>query len=62
VPVAQLEAMFTVPDVKLYGTDQPAVYSAGLTRFDLGGVTVWAKSGDRPGYNNGMGATRDLSR
>jgi D-alanyl-D-alanine carboxypeptidase len=25
-------------------------------------VTVWAKSGDRPGYNNGMGATRDLSR
>jgi D-alanyl-D-alanine carboxypeptidase len=62
VPRPQLEAMFTVPDVELYGTDQPAVYSAGLTRFEYGGVTVWAKSGDRPGYNNGMGATRDLSR
>jgi D-alanyl-D-alanine carboxypeptidase len=61
VPEPQLEAMFTVPDVKLYGTNQPAVYSAGLTRSDIGGRTIWAKSGDRPGYNNAMAATRDLS-
>lgn len=23
---------------------------------------LWGKSGDRPGYNNGMGATLDLAR
>ncbi|HEV7964470.1 MAG TPA: serine hydrolase domain-containing protein [Actinoplanes sp.] len=62
VPQPQLEAMFTVPDVPTYGSTGRAVYSAGLTKFQLGEVTVWAKSGDRPGYNNGMGATRDLSR
>jgi D-alanyl-D-alanine carboxypeptidase len=62
VPQPQLEAMFTVPDVPMYGSPGRAAYSAGLTRFQLGDVTVWAKSGDRPGYNNGMGATRDLSR
>ncbi|MEV6299575.1 serine hydrolase domain-containing protein [Actinoplanes sp. NPDC051861] len=62
LPPRELAEMFTVPDVKIFGTEEPAVYSAGLTRFEFGTVTVWAKSGDRPGYNNGMGATRDLSR
>lgn len=64
LPPRQLTEMFTVPDddVREFGTGGPALYSAGLTRFDFGAVTVWAKSGDRPGYNNGMGATRDLSR
>jgi len=62
LPRRQLNEMFTVPDVKIFGTDQQAVYSAGLTRFQFGDLTIWAKSGDRPGYNNGMGATRDLSR
>jgi len=62
LPKKQLNEMFTVPNVKIFGTDQPAVYSAGLTRFHIGELTVWAKSGDRPGYNNGIGATRDLSR
>jgi D-alanyl-D-alanine carboxypeptidase len=62
LPPRQLREMFTVPDVPTFGTDRPAVYSAGLTRFQLGGLTLWVKSGDRPGYNNGMGATRDLSR
>jgi D-alanyl-D-alanine carboxypeptidase len=62
VPGPQLEAMFTVPDVATYGSGEPATYSAGLTRSEIGGVTVWAKSGDRPGYINAMASTRDLSR
>lgn len=68
VPQPQLEEMFTVPaGVQLYdgnddpADDQDAVYSAGLTKLPVGPLTVWGKSGDRPGYNNGMGATRDLS-
>jgi D-alanyl-D-alanine carboxypeptidase len=68
LPAAQLEEMFTVPDVPMFDgdddetNDEDAVYSAGLTRIPVGPLTVWGKSGDRPGYNNGMGATRDLSK
>lgn len=62
VPAAQLEEMFTVPAVLDFGTRKPATYAAGLNRFEIGGQVLWVKSGDRPGYNNGMGATRDLSR
>ncbi|MFG1606789.1 serine hydrolase domain-containing protein [Actinoplanes sp. NPDC049265] len=62
LPEPQLSEMFTVPAVCEYQTGAPAVHSAGLTRNELGGLVVWGKSGDRPGYNNGMGATRDLSR
>ncbi|MFP2928539.1 serine hydrolase domain-containing protein [Pyxidicoccus sp. 3LG] len=61
LPRAQLEEMFTVPDLPLAGGGR-AYYSAGLTRFNVNGVTLWGKSGDRHGYNNGMGATRDLRR
>ncbi|MEU0558354.1 serine hydrolase domain-containing protein [Dactylosporangium sp. NPDC006015] len=68
VPEPQLSEMFTVPaGIKLYdGNDDPsddkdAVYSAGLTKLPVGPLTLWGKSGDRPGYNNGMAATRDLS-
>lgn len=69
VPEPQLSEMFTVPaGVKLYDgndddtDDKDAVYSAGLTKLlDLPSSTVWGKSGDRPGYNNAMAATRDLS-
>jgi D-alanyl-D-alanine carboxypeptidase len=69
VPEPQLSEMFTVPaGIPLYdGNDDPdddqdAVYSAGLTRLPVGpSLVVWGKSGDRPGYNNGMAATRDLS-
>jgi D-alanyl-D-alanine carboxypeptidase len=56
VPEPYLNEMFTVPDVP------GAVHSAGLTQITLGTLVVWGKSGDRPGYNNGMGATRDLAR
>ena len=65
VPAKQLAVMFTVPKVPTFdgdadpSNDQPAVHSAGLT--DLGSG-LWGKSGDRPGYTGGMGATRDGSR
>ncbi|MFD8592078.1 serine hydrolase domain-containing protein [Streptomyces sp. NPDC059637] len=64
VPKEQLAEMFTVPDVWKHGAEgkEKASYSVGLTRYDIGGLTVWGKSGDRPGYNNGVGATEDLSR
>ncbi|WP_244221536.1 serine hydrolase domain-containing protein [Corallococcus exercitus] len=56
LPRKQLEELFTVPALP------GASYSAGLTRYDIHGVIFWGKSGDRHGYNNGMGATRDLRR
>ncbi|NOK10699.1 serine hydrolase domain-containing protein [Corallococcus exercitus] len=56
LPRKQLEELFTVPDLP------GASYSAGLTRYEINGVLFWGKSGDRHGYNNGMGATRDLRR
>ncbi|WP_223637942.1 serine hydrolase [Corallococcus sp. EGB] len=61
LPRKQQEELFTVPDVPAVGGGR-ASYSAGLTRFDINGITLWGKSGDRHGYNNGMGATRDLRR
>ncbi|RKH18269.1 class A beta-lactamase-related serine hydrolase [Corallococcus praedator] len=61
LPRAQMEALFTVPDVPAVGGGR-ATYSAGLSRMDVNGLTLWGKSGDRHGYNNGMGATRDLRR
>jgi D-alanyl-D-alanine carboxypeptidase len=61
LPRAQLEEMFTVPDVPSVDGGR-ASYSAGLARFEVNGLTLWGKSGDRHGYNNGMGATRDLRR
>ncbi|WP_330332898.1 beta-lactamase family protein [Streptomyces sp. NBC_00536] len=62
VPKAQLEEMFTVPEVKnVEGGD--ADLTAGMKRFVLpGGVVAWGKTGGRPGYNTAIGATRDLSR
>jgi D-alanyl-D-alanine carboxypeptidase len=48
--------MFTLPDVP------DAQHGAGLTRFDVAGTIFWGKSGDRPGYNNGLAAARNLSR
>ncbi|BCY07041.1 serine hydrolase [Actinoplanes sp. L3-i22] len=67
LPKRQLAAMLTVPDVSTYAPGEPedgadAVYSAGLTRIPIGDLVLWGKSGDRPGYNNGMGATLDLAR
>ncbi|MFE9250062.1 serine hydrolase domain-containing protein [Streptomyces sp. NPDC007088] len=59
-----LEEMFTLPGgrVRMYGSDDPAAYSAGLSMLRLGGREVWAKTGSRYGYLTGVAATRDLSR
>ncbi|MDF2962449.1 MAG: peptidase [Paenibacillus sp.] len=66
LPEEQLEYMFTVPDVPTWdeaGKDAgPAVLSMGMTRMVIKGYTFWGKTGARPGYGNGMFATRDLQR
>jgi D-alanyl-D-alanine carboxypeptidase len=62
LPPAQTKLLFEIPDVNLYGTDQPAYLGHGIARFQVGGFDFWGKTGDRPGYNNGMAATRDLTR
>jgi D-alanyl-D-alanine carboxypeptidase len=54
LPPRELQAMLTVPNGGTYG--------CGLSRLLIGDLEIWGKSGDRPGYNNGMGATLDLSR
>ncbi|WP_434299134.1 serine hydrolase domain-containing protein [Corallococcus exiguus] len=61
LPRKQQEELFTVPDLPATGGGR-ASYSAGLRRHDIDGVIFWGKTGDRHGYNNGMGATRDLRR
>jgi D-alanyl-D-alanine carboxypeptidase len=65
VPPAQLEPMFTVPDVKMHDEcgNNPAVYTSGMTKLVLpGGIVTYGKTGARYGYAAGVGATRDLSR
>jgi D-alanyl-D-alanine carboxypeptidase len=71
VPAGELDEMFTVPKVRYLGTNNcvigsdagQACFSAGLMRTTLpNGVTVWGKTGSRPGYTSGMFATRDGRR
>ncbi|MFI7636026.1 serine hydrolase domain-containing protein [Nonomuraea sp. NPDC049400] len=65
VPPAQLEPMFTVPEVMMHDKcgNQPASYTSGMTRLVLpGGIVAYGKTGARYGYAAGVGATRDLSR
>jgi D-alanyl-D-alanine carboxypeptidase len=69
LPSAELNDMLTVPDVPYLGTDQCQVGTPGRACFGLGlmsatlnGVTVWGKTGSRPGYTGGVFATRDLQR
>lgn len=62
LPKAQTDLLFQIPDVNLFGTDQPAYLGHGIARLPAGDLVFWGKTGDRPGYNNGMAATADLSR
>lgn len=69
LPNAELDDMFTVPDVPYLGTNQcqvgnpgHACFGMGLMSATLGGMTVWGKTGSRPGYTDGVFATRDLQR
>ncbi|GAA4836471.1 serine hydrolase domain-containing protein [Kitasatospora terrestris] len=68
LPAAQQELLFTLPDVP--NVDNPqclpgqvsACMSMGLVRTEINGVTLWGKTGSRPGWTSGMFATRDLQR
>ncbi|MFF5705769.1 serine hydrolase domain-containing protein [Streptomyces sp. NPDC012794] len=65
VPKAQLEEMFTVPDVPdaASETGAHAVQTAGMKEFLLAdGTKVYGKTGARHGYSTVIGGTRDLSR
>ncbi|NUP68284.1 MAG: beta-lactamase family protein [Nonomuraea sp.] len=63
VPATQMELMFTVPKVTMYGSDEPAHYTSGLTELVLpGGIVAYGKTGARYGSAAGIGAVRDLSR
>ncbi|MFI1280760.1 serine hydrolase domain-containing protein [Streptomyces sp. NPDC020858] len=63
VPKAQLEEMFTVPEVKDFASGKSAALTAGLSKLVLpDGTVAWGKSGGRHGYNTAIGGTRDLSR
>ncbi|KJY33816.1 serine hydrolase domain-containing protein [Streptomyces katrae] len=63
VPKAQLEEMFTVPDVPDAETGEHAVQTAGLKEFVLpDGTKLYGKTGSRYGYSTVIGGTRDLSR
>lgn len=62
LPPAQTRLLFVIPDVPVYGTGEPAYAGHALERFQAGDLEFWGKTGDRPGYNNGVAATRDLAR
>jgi D-alanyl-D-alanine carboxypeptidase len=68
LPKKQLALMLNPPNVPVFdgdedpANDKPAEHGAGLTRYEFGSTVLYGKSGDRPGYANGMGATADLSR
>jgi len=66
LPSGMLELMFTVPEVRMWTADGSdagmANLSMGLMRTTIQGITFWGKTGARPGYGNGMFATRDLQR
>ncbi|GAA0698898.1 serine hydrolase domain-containing protein [Kitasatospora atroaurantiaca] len=70
LPPAQQEKLFTVPDVPNHQSSHcntgptagRACMSMGLESVQINGVTVWGKTGSRPGWTNGVFATRDLSR
>ena len=62
LPKAQTELLFAIPDVKAHKTGRDAHLGHGLARLAVGDIVFWGKTGDRPGYNNGMAATKDLGR
>ncbi|MFC4853395.1 serine hydrolase domain-containing protein [Actinophytocola glycyrrhizae] len=62
LPRAQTALLFRIPDVKVHNSDQDAYLGHGIARLPVGDIVFWGKTGDRPGYNSGMAATRDLGR
>jgi D-alanyl-D-alanine carboxypeptidase len=66
LPPAEQELVFEVP-AAANGTDnknctgKPCYSTGGLMRYELpDGEEVWGKTGSRPGWDNGLFATRDL--
>ncbi|AEW98007.1 MULTISPECIES: serine hydrolase domain-containing protein [Streptomycetaceae] len=67
---AQQRLLFTVPDLPNFdnhncetGGAHRACLSMGLMRHTFpDGTVVWGKTGSRPGFTDGVFATRDLSR
>lgn len=57
-----MKRLFTVPDVEMFDGSGPAIYSQGLMRLTVNGLTVWGKTGSRHGYSSGIFATRNLAR
>ncbi|MFF8377945.1 serine hydrolase domain-containing protein [Streptomyces sp. NPDC015661] len=70
LPPAEQEVAFSVPEVPNALANKNCLKAGtacfgpvGLMRLTLNnGVTVWGKTGSRPGWENGMFATRDLER
>ncbi|WP_225803879.1 serine hydrolase [Streptomyces sp. NK15101] len=70
LPPAQQALAFSVPDVPNAPGNKSCLKAGaacfgagGLMRLTLeNGVTVWGKTGSRPGWENGVFATRDLER
>lgn len=62
LPKAQTDLLFEIPDVPLHGGKGRAYLGHGIARLPAGKLVVWGKTGDRPGYQSGMAATRDLAR
>ncbi|MGW4382425.1 serine hydrolase domain-containing protein [Kitasatospora sp. NPDC004531] len=68
LPAAQQQLLFTVPDVHNVDNAQcrpgqeRACMSMGLVSAEINGVTIWGKTGSRPGWTSGVFATRDLKR
>ncbi|WP_170211605.1 serine hydrolase domain-containing protein [Saccharothrix australiensis] len=57
LPADKRVELLTLPPVP------DASYALGIQRLEPApGLVVWGKSGDRPGYNNGVGMTLDGSR
>jgi D-alanyl-D-alanine carboxypeptidase len=58
---AMTDRLFTLPNAKqVDGTDP--IYSQGLMKVTVNGMTVWGKTGSRYGYSSGVFATRGLER
>jgi D-alanyl-D-alanine carboxypeptidase len=69
LPAGQTQDLFTVPDVPYLGTSQCQLGPAGRACFGMGlesvtvhNLTLWGKTGSRPGYTDGVFATRDRQR
>ena len=69
LPGAEQKDLFAVPDVPYLGTNQcrlgdpgRACFGMGLMRTTVDGVTLWGKTGSRPGYTDGVFATPGLER